>query len=127
MWYYLVMSKSKQWNGSKWIRPEKRLAIYIRDGFSCAYCGRDLKDAEPHELNLDHLLPRSAGGKNGETNLITSCKSCNCSRQDKPWMDYATGGAIDRIEQLRQRPLNVKLAKAIIEDRAGDSEVEALR
>lgn len=26
-------------NGSKWIRPEKRLAIYHRDGFACIYCG----------------------------------------------------------------------------------------
>lgn len=116
-----------KWNGSKWIRPEKRLAIYIRDGFQCAYCGRDLKDAEPQEVNLDHLLPRVSGGTNEATNLITSCKSCNCSRQDKPWINYATGGAIDRIEQLRHQSLNVKLAKAIIEDRAGDAEVEALR
>jgi 5-methylcytosine-specific restriction endonuclease McrA len=114
-------------NGSKWIRPEKRLAIYIRDGFQCAYCGRDLRNAAPEEVNLDHLLPRSAGGGNEATNLITSCRSCNCSRQDKPWIDYATGGAIDRIEQLRNMPLNVALAKAILEDRAGDPDVEALR
>lgn len=120
-------AKTGKYNGSKWIRPEKRLAIYIRDSFSCAYCGRNLKDAEPAEVNLDHLLPRSAGGNNEATNLITACKSCNCSRQDKPWVDYATGGAIDRIEQLRRRPLNVKLAKALISGEAGDPEVEALR
>jgi 5-methylcytosine-specific restriction endonuclease McrA len=114
-------------NGSKWIRPEKRLAIYIRDGFSCAYCGRDLRNAAPEEVNLDHLLPRSAGGGNEATNLITACRSCNCSRQDKPWADYATGGAIDRIEQLRRAPLNLPLAKAIIADEAGDPDVEAQR
>lgn len=116
-----------KWNGSKWIRPEKRLAIYIRDGFTCAYCGRDLKDETPDQINLDHLLPRSAGGGNDATNLITSCKSCNSSRQDKPWASYATGGAIDRIQQLRHAPLNLALAKAIIEDRAGDPNVEAQR
>lgn len=120
-------SKTGKYMGSKWIRPDKRLAIYIRDGFQCAYCGRDLKDAEPHEVNLDHLLPRSAGGSNEATNLVTSCKSCNCSRQDKPWVDFAPGGARDRIEQLRNRPLNRKLAKALISGEAGDPEVEALR
>lgn len=114
-------------NGSKWIRPEKRLAIYIRDGFTCAYCGRDLKGAAPAEVNLDHLLPRVAGGGNEATNLITACRSCNCSRQDKPWIDYATGGAIDRIEQLRHAPLNLPLAKALIDGTAGDVEVEGLR
>lgn len=126
MHYNTVMDK-KKWQGSKWIRQEKRLAIYIRDGFSCAYCGRDLKDAAPQDINLDHLLPRSAGGTNEATNLVTSCKSCNCSRQDKPWIDYASGGARDRIEQLRHRELNIELAKAIIEDRAGDPDVESLR
>lgn len=121
------MSKSRKWNGSKWIRKDKRLAIYVRDGFSCAYCGRDLRQAPPAEINLDHLLPRSAGGTNEATNLITSCKSCNSSRQDRPWIDYAVGGAIDRIEQLRNRPLNMDLARALIAGTAGDPEIEALR
>jgi 5-methylcytosine-specific restriction endonuclease McrA len=116
-----------KWQGSKWIRADKRLAIYIRDDFRCAYCGRDLKDASPEEVNLDHLLPRSAGGSNEASNLITACKSCNCSRQDKPWIDYATGGAIERIEQLRNRPLNRALAKAIIAGEVGDPESEEVR
>lgn len=114
-------------HGGKWIRPEKRLAIYIRDGFGCAYCGRDLRNAAPAEVTLDHLLPRVAGGGNEATNLITACRSCNSSRQDKPWLDYATGGARDRIEQLRHAPLNLALAKALIADEAGDPALEALR
>lgn len=121
------MSQAKKWNGSKWIRPEKRLAIYLRDGFICAYCGRSLKGAEPHDLTLDHLLPRSTGGGNDATNLVTACGNCNYSRQDRPWIDYATGGARDRIEQLRHQPLNLPLAKALIAGTAGDPEVEGLR
>lgn len=93
----------------------------------CAYCGRNLKGAEPAEVTLDHLLPRCYGGNNEATNLVTSCRSCNSSRQDTPWIDYATGGARDRIEHLRHQPINVKLAKALIEGTAGDAELEALR
>lgn len=115
------------WNGSKWIRPEKRLAIYVRDGFTCAYCGRDLRTAAPEELNLDHLTPRVAGGSNEATNLVTACKACNSSRGAKPWADYATGGAIDRISQNRYAPLNVALAKAILAGTAGDPREEARR
>lgn len=111
----------------RWIRAEKRLAIYIRDGFACAYCGRDLRNAAPADVTLDHLLPRSAGGTNDATNLVTACRSCNSSRQDKPWIDYATGGARDRIEQLRHAALNIELAKAIIADTAGDDTIEAAR
>lgn len=114
-------------HGSRWIRPEKRLAIYIRDGFQCAYCGRDLRHAEPAEVTLDHLLPRVAGGTNEATNLITACRACNSSRQERPWVDYATGGARDRIETLRHQPLNIELAKALIADRAGDDTLEAVR
>jgi 5-methylcytosine-specific restriction endonuclease McrA len=98
----------------QWIRTEKRLALYIRDRFQCVYCGADLRYADPAHITLDHLLPRSAGGGNDATNLVTACRPCNSSRQDRPWLDYATGGARDRIEQQRHAPLNVPLAKAIL-------------
>ena len=114
-------------NGSHWISPARRLAIYLRDRFACAYCGRELRNALPEEVTLDHLLPRSAGGTNEAPNLITACRTCNSQRQEKPWLDYASGGARDRIEQLRHEPLNIELAKAILEDRAGAPEVEAKR
>lgn len=114
-------------NGSKWIRPEKRFAIYLRDDFSCAYCGRDLKAAAPEEVNLDHLVPRSLGGGNDASNLITACRSCNCSRGNRAYADYATGGAVDRIERLRERPLNMKLAKAVLKGKAGDRRIEGMR
>lgn len=110
-----------------WIRPAKRAAIYLRDGFGCTYCGTDLRNAAPADVTLDHLLPRSTGGTNDATNLVTACRSCNSSRQDKPWIDYATGGARDRIEQLRHSPLNLELAKALIAGTAGDPEIEAAR
>jgi hypothetical protein len=97
-----------------WIRKEKRLAIYLRDEFHCAYCGRALRDEAAENVTLDHLLARSAGGSNDASNLVTACRSCNCSRQDRPWVDFAPGGARDRILTLIARPLNVKLAKALI-------------
>lgn len=110
--------------GSKWIRPWRRLAIYLRDGFSCAYCGRDLKGAPREEVTLDHLDCRTNGENHAESNLVTCCRSCNSSRQDKPWRQYATGGAIERIDVLVTLPLNESLAKAIIR---GDAPAAELR
>ena len=122
------MTKHKHYErhtqGSKWIRPAKRLAIYIRDGFSCGYCGRDLRRAAPAEVTLDHLMPRYSGGSNDATNLITACRSCNSSRQNLPWGQYATGGARERISKLRRRVLNVRLAASII---AGETSIHEAR
>lgn len=115
------------WQGMNWIRKEKRLAIYIRDNFTCTCCGASLKNAAPGNVALDHLMPRSAGGSNEAANLVTICRACNSSRGDKPWVDFYPGGAIDRVNTLRVQPLNIELAKALIAGTAGDPESEAVR
>ena len=51
-----------------------RLNIMSRDGFQCQYCG---KKPERAELNLDHVVPRSGGGKSTWENVVTSCIDCN--------------------------------------------------
>ena len=113
--------------GSKWIRKDKRLAIYLRDGFCCAYCGKDLHGAAPFDVTLDHLNAKHSAGNHNEANLVTACRSCNSSRQDKPWRQYATGGAIKRICRLRRRKLKRYrvLAKAIIAGQTGLAEALA--
>lgn len=115
-------SKRYGWNGGSWISKHKRLAIYLRDGFLCCYCGSDLHDAKPSDINLDHIKPRSKGGSNSETNLITACKSCNSQRQAKSVKEYATGGAFERIQKNRYRSLkaHLVLAKAIIAGKTGN-------
>jgi 5-methylcytosine-specific restriction endonuclease McrA len=99
--------------GGGWITPLKRLAIYIRDGFTCGYCGRDLTEAAPREVSLDHLRPRCHGGGNAATNLITACVKCNSARQHRSWKDFAPAGAHDRIMRVRRRTLNLALARAV--------------
>lgn len=71
-----------EWQGMNWIRQEKRLAIYLRDGCACAYCGDTTENGA--SLTLDHLKPVSKGGTNHETNLVTACLRCNSSRGNRP-------------------------------------------
>lgn len=73
-------AKKRKWSGSKWCRKDKRLAVYLRDGASCVYCGRDASTGAV--LSLDHVVAHNKGGSNHESNLVTSCKSCNSSKQD---------------------------------------------
>jgi len=75
------------WQGSKWIRPEKRVRIYARDGWRCLWCGAG--GTHGQRLELDHYKPRSKGGSNSHTNLITSCKRCNSRRGNMDAVDFA--------------------------------------
>src|SRR5262249_10204155 len=51
-----------------------RVNVFARDKFTCQYCG-----AKPHrsQLNLDHVVPRSLGGKTSWENVVCSCVDCN--------------------------------------------------
>jgi hypothetical protein len=109
----------------QWISPATRLALYLRDGFICLYCGMFLHAAEPSFVTLDHLMPRSQGGTNDAHNLITACKSCNCARGHRPWRRFASTEAIIRITNAKRRKLNRRLARAIVRGEAGHPSVEA--
>ena len=110
-----------------WNHKAVRLAIYLRDGFTCVYCLRDLHDTDPFDVTLDHLIPRSLGGTHETTNLVTACRSCNSSRQAKDWQVWATKKAQARIKKQQGRKLPLALASALIEGTAGDRNVEAGR
>lgn len=57
-----------------------RRNIYRRDNNTCQYCGKKLKT---EQLNLDHVLPLSRGGKNTWNNVVCSCLRCNFRKANK--------------------------------------------
>ena len=54
-----------------------RPRIYKRDHYQCVYCGSN------KDLTLDHVLPKSRGGGNEWTNLVTSCFKCNLRKGNR--------------------------------------------
>ena len=58
----------------------ERSILYGRDRYMCAYCG-DIFEGK--SLTIDHILPRSKGGKNTWTNCVTACKTCNLRKGNK--------------------------------------------
>ena len=56
-----------------------RYRIYYRDDWKCVYCGASLREGD---ATLDHFIPRSKGGTNKSTNLVSSCVRCNSSKSD---------------------------------------------
>jgi 5-methylcytosine-specific restriction endonuclease McrA len=108
----------------QWIRSDKRLAIYLRDRFTCLYCLKDLSDAAPTDITLDHIVPKSDGGSNAETNLVTACRACNCSRQDKPLARFAGTETRKHVRRNLARSLKpyVVLARALQSGETGFEE-----
>lgn len=86
-----MCKRNDNWLGMNWIRQSKRLAIYLRDGLACCYCGASVEDGV--KLTLDHLKPHSKGGSNAETNLVTCCLKCNSSRGNRSVAKFAAAVA----------------------------------
>lgn len=53
-----------------------RRAVLERDGHRCAYCDRGAD-------TIDHVVPRSRGGRNEWTNVVAACARCNHRKGDK--------------------------------------------
>jgi 5-methylcytosine-specific restriction endonuclease McrA len=51
-----------------------RRNLFARDSNKCQYCGRKFRMAE---LSIDHVLPRSRGGRTSWTNVVCACMKCN--------------------------------------------------
>ncbi len=54
--------------------------IWQRDGAICQYTGRKLA---PHEGNIDHVVPRSRGGRTAWENCVLAHKEINSRKADK--------------------------------------------
>ncbi len=54
--------------------PLSRANVLARDHFKCQYCSRELTSKE---ATLDHVTPRSQGGKTTWENIVCACGTCN--------------------------------------------------
>lgn len=54
--------------------PLNRRNVFVRDEFTCQYCGRQPGRAN---LTMDHVIPRSRGGDFSWENIVAACGACN--------------------------------------------------
>jgi DNA-directed RNA polymerase subunit RPC12/RpoP len=54
--------------------------------YQCVWCGRKLWE---QQLTIEHLCPRSKGGKGDQQNLLLSCEQCNSQRKSKSAVSFA--------------------------------------
>ena len=51
-----------------------RFNLFLRDRFSCQYCG------SPDDLTFDHVIPRAHGGQTRWDNVVAACSPCNLAK-----------------------------------------------
>lgn len=56
----------------------------------CHYCGQP-------SGTIDHITPRSQGGKSQPENCVPACNPCNSFRGSKPYKEFKNGGWLERL------------------------------
>ncbi|MEV0606649.1 HNH endonuclease [Polymorphospora rubra] len=67
-----VVTRWRFSSGPAW----SRAGVLVRDGRCCAYCGGPAS-------TVDHLLPRSRGGRDTWLNTVAACGPCNNRKADR--------------------------------------------
>lgn len=65
--------------------------VKVRDNYTCAYCRAQLGHFKPDgsgiytkdDFDVEHVRPKSRGGKNSWLNTVCSCRSCNQRKGDR--------------------------------------------
>src|SRR5215469_10617559 len=72
------MLRSSSTVSADWVNLRK--AVLRRDNYKCLECGTSCRSAE---ADVHHLLPRSAGGADEPSNLVTLCDGCHAAHHPK--------------------------------------------
>ena len=64
------------------VKPQRKVAftrfnLFLRDEFSCQYCGTT------GDLTFDHVVPRASGGITSWENVVAACSKCNLYKGSK--------------------------------------------
>ena len=78
-----------------------RRNLFARDKNCCQYCG---KKSPTSELSLDHVIPKSCGGKSNWDNIVCACTACNVRKGGKT-PQQAGMSLVRKPERPRRNPL----------------------
>ena len=56
--------------------PLTRRNLFQRDNHTCQYCGSNAE-------TVDHVVPRSRGGRHTWDNVVAACRRCNGGKRDR--------------------------------------------
>jgi len=92
------------------ISKKIRFEVFKRDGFQCAYCG---KTPPQVTLEVDHVDPKSKGGKDDINNLVTARFDCNRGKRNIPLTKIAPKLS-DNLEVLQEQEDQLKAYRQFV-------------
>ena len=90
-----------------------RYEVLKRAVFRCELCGAS---AEDRALEVDHIVPRNAGGSDDLSNLQALCYSCNAMKRDRDTTDFRGMAARYRERSDRCIFCNIDAARIVTEN-----------
>jgi 5-methylcytosine-specific restriction endonuclease McrA len=84
-----------------------RRNIYARDGNRCQYCGKRMPTTE---LSLDHIVPRSQGGRSSWENIVCCCVKCNVRKGGRTPDQAHMHLIVKPVKPKRSPVINLRLA-----------------
>jgi len=96
------------------LKPKfSRRNVFARDKDTCQYCG---KKGGYDEMNIDHITPRSKGGKTEWLNVVLSCIPCNDKKSNKTLkqagLKLKRQPFVPTVEDLK-RPFSTRLMRKL--------------
>ena len=83
-----------------------RRNIFARDHNRCQYCG---KHKPTSELSLDHVIPRTRGGKTAWENVVCACVKCNVKKGGRPPREAGMKLITRPVKPKRSPTINIRM------------------
>jgi 5-methylcytosine-specific restriction endonuclease McrA len=84
-----------------------RRNIYARDGSRCQYCGKKMPTTD---LSLDHVVPKSQGGRSSWDNIVCCCVKCNVKKGGRTPEQAHMHLITKPVKPKRSPVINIRLA-----------------
>lgn len=80
-------------------RSRTRQRLYKKFKQQCFFCQEEILYSQ---ATIDHLVPRSKGGTDDETNLVLACRTCNIDKGSELDLDRVQFRKLDIFTHIRE-------------------------
>ena len=104
--------------------PFSKKNVFVRDNYTCQYCGKKLTQSKVNDLyikpTLDHVIPQARGGKSTWENCVCACMDCNSRKSDKTLSEAGLYLKVKPWKPTISEFLRIKMQNINVQERLND-------